>query len=155
MPMNKKQRFIFIYLLMNTVMCVSMSIAAPIVNTGHLTFTIFLVSLLESLVICNLSTVILRLPVIGEKLTMLLSGGDPASKAFGIWSAVVNATLNTICMNFFMTLINVGFRPEVFPAFLRGLPILEVVSVAVSLVVSPVAMKFAMKAGAEKGPAAE
>ena len=48
-----------------------------------------------------------------------------------------------------MTLINVGFTPAFFPAWLRGFPVLEIVAIAVSFVVAPLAMKIAMKADKE------
>ena len=35
--MNKKQNFIFTYLLMNTIMCVCMALTALLVNVGFLT----------------------------------------------------------------------------------------------------------------------
>ncbi len=147
--MNKKQNFIFTYVLMNTIMCICMALAALLVNVGFLTLPMFAVTLLEALVICNICTIVLRIPGLSFKGAMALSKGQPGSKSFVVWNGLYNATLNTICMNTFMTLINVGFTPAYFPAWLHGFPILEVVAIVVSFAVAPVAMKIAMKAGAK------
>lgn len=106
----------------------------------------FAVSFFEALVICNICTLVLRIPGLSFKGAMALSKGQPGSKAFVIWNGLFNATLNTICMNTFMTLINVGFQSAFFPAWLNGFPVLEIVAVVVSFVVAPVAMRIAMKA---------
>ena len=53
-------------------------------------------------------------------------------------------------MNTFMTLINVGFKPEYFFAWLGGFPVFEIVALAVSFVIAPIAMKIAMKAGVKE-----
>lgn len=150
--MNKKQSFIFTYCLMNTVMCVFMAITALLVNAGaaNITLPMFLVTLLEALVICNLCTLIFRIPGLSFKAASALSGGRPGSKAFTVWNGLFNATLNTICMNTIMTLINVGFNPAYFPAWLHGFPALELVAIIVSFAVAPVAMKLAMSAGADR-----
>ena len=140
--MNKKQSIIFTYGLMNTIMCVCMVITALLVNVGFITVPMFLVTLLEALVICNLCTLIFRTPKLCMAGAMKLSGGKPGSKAFTIWNGLLNATLNTIFMNTFMTLINVGFTPAYFPAWLHGFPALELVAVVVSFIVAPIAMKL-------------
>lgn len=140
--MNKKQSIIFTYGLMNTIMCVCMAITALLVNVGFITVPMFLVTLLEALVICNLCTLIFRTPKLCMAGAMKLSGGKPGSKAFTIWNGLLNATLNTIFMNTFMTLINVGFTPAYFPAWLHGFPALELVAVVVSFIVAPIAMKL-------------
>lgn len=147
--MNKKQNFIFVFLLMNTVMCICMAITALLVNVGFLTPPMLAVTLLEALLICNLCTVIFRIPALSFKGAMALSKGQPGSKAFTVWNGLLNATLNTFFMNTFMTLINVGFKPAYFPAWLHGFPALELVAVVVSFAVAPIAMKIAMKAGAK------
>ena len=147
--MNKKQSLIFTYVLMNTIMCIFMVIAALLVNVGFITLPMFAVTLVEALLICNISTLIIRTPKVSEKAAMALSKGRPGSKAFIFWNGLFNATINTICMNTFMTLINVGFTPAYFPAWLHGFPVLEVVAIVVSFAVAPVAMKIAMKAGAK------
>ena len=85
---------------------------------------------------------------------MALSGRKTGSMAFTIWNGLFNATLNTVFMNTFMTLINVGATPAYFPAWLHGFPALEVVAVAVSFVVAPIAMKIVM-AGGKSAPPAE
>ena len=147
--MTKKQSFIFTYLLMNTIMCICMATAALLVNVGFITLPMFLVTLLEALAICNICTLVLRIPTLSFKGAMALSKGNPGSKAFTIWNGLFNATLNTICMNTFMTLINVGFKPAYFPAWLHGFPVLEIVAIVVSFAVAPLAMKIAMKADKE------
>lgn len=148
--MNKKQNFIFTYLLMNTIMCVCMALTALLVNVGFLTLPMFAVTLLEALVICNLCTLVLRIPALSFKGAMALSKGRPGSPAFTVLNGLFNATLNTICMNTFMTLINVGFTPAFFPAWLHGFPALELVAIIVSFAVAPIAMKLAMSAGADR-----
>ena len=149
--MNRKQNVIFTYLLMNTIMCICMALTALLVNVGFLTLPMFAVTLLEALVICNLCTLILRIPTLSFKGAMALSKGRPGSPAFTVWNGLFNATLNTICMNTFMTLINLGFSPAFFPAWLHGFPALEAVAVAVSFIVAPIAMKIAIKAGSGAG----
>lgn len=142
--MTKKQNIVFVYGFMNTIMSASMSCAALLVNVGYLTWPMYLRSFLQALVICNACAVVFRVPWLGEKITMLIIR-DPSRKAFGTWSAIVNATLNTFFMTTFMTLVNVGFRMEYFAAWVHGIHILELVSVVVSLVASPIAMKIVMK----------
>ena len=73
---------------------------------------------------------------------MAASKGRPGSPAFTAVNGLMNATLNTFFMNTFMTLINVGFQPAYFPAWLHGFPVLEVVAVAVSFVAAPIGMKL-------------
>lgn len=75
--MNKKQSIIFTYGLMNTIMCVCMAITALLVNVGFITVPMFLVTLLEALVICNLCTLIFRTPKLCMAGAMKLSGGKP------------------------------------------------------------------------------
>lgn len=140
--MNRKQNLIFTFGLMIPIMCVCMATTALLVNVGFLTVPMFLITLLEALVICYLCTLIFRIPQVSEKAAMALSGGKPGSKAFIIWNGLLNATLNTFFMNTFMTLINVGFTPAYFPAWLHGFPALELVAVVVSFVVSPIALKL-------------
>lgn len=70
--MTKKQNFIFVYLLMNTIMCLAMSLAG--------------------------------------------------------------------------LLVNVGFRAAYFPAWWHAFPVMELVSVVVSLIAAPPAMKLARRA---------
>ena len=142
--MSKKQSIVFTYVLMNTIMCIRMAITALLVNVGFITLPMFLVTLVEALVICNLCTLIFRIPQLSFKAAMALSKGNPSSKAFSIWNGVCNATLNTLFMNTFMTLINVGFKPAYFPAWLHGFPALEIVAVVVSLIAAPFCMKFVM-----------
>ena len=140
--MNRKQNLVFTFGLMNTIMCICMAITALLVNVGFITVPMFLITLLEALVICNLCTLIFRIPQVSAKGAMALSGGKPGSKAFIIWNGLINATLNTFFMNTFMTLINVGFTPAYFPAWLHGFPALELVAVVVSFIVAPIAMKL-------------
>lgn len=140
--MTNKQRFIFNYLLMNTIMCIFMALAGLLVNVGYLTLPMYWMTLLQSLVICNLCTFLFRIPAMGERISLFLCGGDPSRKAFPIWMNVVNPTLNSFFMNTFMTLLNVGFRPEYFPAWLHSFPIMELVAVAVSFVAAPIAQKI-------------
>ena len=149
--MTKKQNMIFTFGIMNTIMSVAMSIAALLINVGFITIPMFVVTLAEALIICNLCTVIFRIPQISVKGSMALAKGNPESKAFIIWNGIFNATLNTICMNTFMTLINVGFTPAYFPAWLHGFPGLEIVAVVVSFIAAPIGRKIVMKSG-EKNP---
>ena len=148
--MTKKQSILFIYGLMNTAMCICMAAAALIVNVGFLTLPMYAVTLVQALIISNLCTFIFRLPGLSMRAAMRLSRGRPDSKVFSLWNGLFNATLNTLFLNTFMTLINVGAGPAYFPAWLHGFPALEVVAVVVSLVLAPFAMKLAMKIGAEK-----
>ena len=151
--MTKKQQAIFIYPLMNTLMSICMSITGLLVNAGFLTLPMFAVTFGESLVICNLCNLVFRLPKLGVMGAMALSGGKPESRAFGVWCDILNPTLNTLCMNTFMTLINVGFRPEYVSAWLHSFPIMELVAVAVSFLTSSWLRKLACKlAGEEKEP---
>lgn len=153
--MTKKQQIIFVYPLMNTLMSFCMSITGLLVNVGFLTFPMFAQTFLRSLVICNLSNLILRLPRLGFLGAMALSGGRPDSRAFGIWSDILNPTLNTLCMNTFMTLLNVGFRSEFFGAWIHGFPIMELVAVAVSFLTSGALRKLAVKLSGESAPIGE
>lgn len=154
--MSKKQNAVFTYGIMNTVMCVCMAATALIVNVGpaNIVPPMYLVTLVQALVICNLCTLIFRIPGISFRAAMALSGRKTGSMAFTIWNGLFNATLNTVFMNTFMTLINVGATPAYFPAWLHGFPALEVVAVAVSFVVAPIAMKIVM-AGGKSAPPAE
>lgn len=142
--MSKKQSAIFTYGIMNTVMCVCMAATALIVNVGlaNIVVPMYLVTLVQALVICNLCTLIFRIPGLSFRAAMALSGGKPGSGAFNLWNGVCNATLNTIFMNTFMTLINVGAVPAYPAAWLHGFPALEVVAVVVSLIVAPIGMKL-------------
>lgn len=142
--MTQKQEHIFVYLFMNTIMCLCMALAGLLVNAGFVTLPMYLVTLLESLIICNLTTFLFRTPQLGFFLSSKLSG-SPERKSFSFWNGVVNATLNSIYMNTFMTLINVGFRPEYFPAWAHSFPIMELVSVVVSLVAAPFATRIVKK----------
>ena len=142
--MTKKQNLVFVYLFMNTIMCLCMALAGLLVNVGFVTLPMYLITLLQSLIICNLTTFLFRTPQLGFFLSSKLSGG-PEKKSFSFWNGVVNATLNSIYMNTFMTLLNVGFRPEYFPAWAHSFPIMELVSVIVSLVTAPLAMKIVKK----------
>ncbi len=142
--MTKRQDRIFVYFFMNTIMCLCMALAGLLVNVGFVTLPMYLITLLQSLIICNLTTFLFRTPQLGFFLSSKLSGG-PEKKSFSFWNGVVNATLNSIYMNTFMTLLNVGFRPEYFPAWAHSFPIMELVSVIVSLVAAPPAMKFVKK----------
>ena len=142
--MSKKQNIIFTYVLMNTIMCICMALAALLVNVGFLTLPMFAVTLLQALVICNICTFVLRIPGVSFKGAMALSKGRSDSKSFVIWNGLLNATINTVCMNTFMTLINVGFQSAFFPAWLHCFPVLEVVAVVVSFAAAPVAMKITM-----------
>lgn len=151
--MTKKQNAVFTYGIMNTVMCICMATAALLVNVGapNITAPMFLVTLVEALVICNVCTLLFRTPVVSLKTAMAASKHRPGSPAFVIVNGLMNATLNTIFMNTFMTLINVGFRPAFFPAWLHGFPVLEIVAVVVSFIVAPIAMKIVVpKGGAAK-----
>ena len=65
--MTKKQNMIFTFGIMNTIMCVAMSIAALLINVGFITIPMFVVTLAEALIICNLCTVIFRIPQISVK----------------------------------------------------------------------------------------
>ena len=154
--MSKKQNAVFTYGIMNTVMCVCMAATALIVNVGpaNIVPPMYLVTLVQALVICNLCTLIFRIPGISFRAAMALSGRKTGSMGFTIWNGLFNATLNTVFMNTFMTLINVGATPAYFPAWLHGFPALEVVAVAVSFVVAPIAMKIVM-AGGKSAPPAE
>ena len=154
--MSKKQNAVFTYGIMNTVMCVCMAATALIVNVGpaNIVPPMYLVTLVQALVICNLCTLIFRIPGISFRAAIALSGRKTGSMAFTIWNVLFNATLNTVFMNTFMTLINVGATPAYFPAWLHGFPALEVVAVAVSFVVAPIAMKIVM-AGGKSAPPAE
>ena len=142
--MSKKQSAVFTYGIMNTVMCVCMAATALIVNVGpaNIVPPMYLVTLVQALVICNLCTLIFRIPGISFRAAMALSGRKPGSMAFTIWNGLFNATLNTVFMNSIMTLINVGITPAYFPAWLHGFPALEVVAVAVSFVVAPIGMRI-------------
>ena len=142
--MTKKQNLIFVYFFMNTIMCICMALAGLLVNVGFVTLPMYLVTLLQSLIICNLTTFFFRTPDLGFFLSAKISGG-PEKKSFSFWNGVVNATLNSIYMNTFMTLLNVGFRPEYFAAWAHSFPIMELVSVIVSLVAAPPAMKLVKK----------
>ena len=150
MKMNRKQHFIFIYLLMNTIMSFCMTLSALLVNVGFITWPMFGETIVQSLIICNVSNAVLRLPTLGEKITRMLCRGRENTKAFPLCNSIVCATLNTLCMNTFMTLLKVGPNPAYFPAWLHGIPPLEIVSVVVSVVVSPWAVRFALWAGREK-----
>lgn len=138
--MTKKQNIIFVYGFMNTIMSATMSCAALLVNAGFLTGPMYLKSFLQAILICNACAIVFRVPRLGEKITLLITRGNYESRAFGTWSAIVNGTLNTFFMTTFMTLVNVGFRVEYFAAWANGILILELVSVAVSLIASPIAM---------------
>ena len=120
--MSKKQNAVFTYGIMNTVMCVCMAATALIVNVGpaNIVPPMYLVTLVQALVICNLCTLIFRIPGISFRAAMALSGRKPGSMAFTIWNGLFNATLNTVFMNTIMTLINVGITPAYFPAWLHG-----------------------------------
>lgn len=148
--MTRKQNIIFVYGLMNTAMCICMAATALIVNVGFLTLPMFIVTLAQALIICNLCTLIFRIPGLSSRVALVLSGGKPDSRAFSIWNGLLNATLNTFFMNTFMTLINVGASPAYFPAWLHGFPALEVVAVAVSLVLAPFAAKLALSVDSDK-----
>lgn len=148
--MNKKQSAIFTYAFMNTIMCIFMSITALLVNVGFMTVPMFLVTFVEALVICNICTLIFRIPTLSFKGAMALSGGNPGSRAFTICNGILNATLNTFFMNTFMTLINVGFKPVYFPAWLHGFPFLEIVAVVVSFIAAPIGMKLIAGRAAEE-----
>lgn len=142
--MSKKQSVIFTYGIMNTVMCICMATTALIVNVGlaNIIPPMFFVTLVQALIICNLCTLIFRIPGLSFRAAMALSGGKPGSGVFNICNGVCNATLNTIFMNTFMTLINVGPVPAYLAAWLHGFPALEVVAVVVSLIVAPIGMKL-------------
>ena len=142
--MTKKQNRIFVFGFMNTIMSATMSCAALLVNVGFFTLPMYLKTFLQALIICNGCAIVFRVPLLGEKITGLIVK-DPTRPAFGRWSAAVNGTLNTFFMTTFMTLINVGFRIEYFAAWVHGIHILELVSVAVSLMASPIAMKIVQK----------
>ena len=142
--MTRKQDRIFVYLFMNTIMCLCMALAGLLVNVGFVTLPMYLVTLLQSLIICNLTTLLFRTPQLGAFLSAKISGG-PQKKSFSIWNGIVNATLNSLYMNTFMTLISVGFRPAYFAAWAHSFPIMELVSVAVSLAAAPPAMKLVKK----------
>ncbi len=154
--MSKKQSAIFTYGIMNTVMCVCMAATALIVNVGlaNIVVPMYLVTLVQALVICNLCTLIFRIPGLSFRAAMALSGGKPGSPAFTVWNGLFNATLNTVFMNTFMTLINVGFTPAYFPAWIHGFPALEVVAVVVSFVIAPIGMRI-VTGGKKPGPDAE
>lgn len=144
--MSKKQNLVFVFAFMNTTMCLCMSIAGLLVNAGFITLPMFLVTFGESLVICNVCAVVLRIPQQGEWISKKLCGGRVESRWFGLfWMPVVNGTLNSFWMTTFMTLINVGFCREYFAAWAHGAPVMELVSVIVSLVTSPPLMKLAQK----------
>lgn len=145
--MTRKQERIFVFAFMNTIMSFCMTITGLVVNHAPLTLPVFGITLAESLLICNVCNLVLRIPAVCNRLSFALTGGNPASKAFGIWNAILNATANTLCMNTFMTLINVGPNAAFFPAWLGGLPIFEAVSIVVSLVASPPAMRAAKRLG--------
>ena len=148
--LTRKQNIIFVYGLMNTAMCICMAATALIVNVGFLTLPMFVVTFVQALIICNLCTLIFRIPRLSSRVALVLSGGKPDSRAFSIWNGLLNATLNTFFMNTFMTLINVGASPAYFPAWIHGFPALEVVAVAVSLVLAPFAVKLVMSIGTAK-----
>lgn len=78
--MNKKQSVIFTYGIMNTVMCLCMAATALIVNVGlsNINPPMFLVTLAQTLIICNLSTLVFRIPGLSFRAAMALSGGKPA-----------------------------------------------------------------------------
>lgn len=145
--MTKRQERIFVFAFMNTIMSVCMSVTGLIVNGAPLTLPVFGVTLAQSLVICNACNLVFRIPAVCNRLSMALSGGDPGSKAFAVWNPILNATANTLCMNTFMTLINVGPNAAYFPAWLSGLPIFEAVSIAVGLIAAPLSMKAARRLG--------
>ena len=154
--MSKKQNAVFTYGIMNTVMCVCMAATALIVNVGpaNIVPPMYLVTLVQALVICNLCTLIFRIPGISFRAAMALSGRKPGSMAFTIWNGLFNATLNTVFMTTTMTLINVAIPPAYFPAWLHGFPALEVVAVAVSFVVAPIGMRI-VTGGKKPGTDAE
>lgn len=62
--MTKKQSIIFTYGLMNTAMCLCMATTALIVNVGFLTLPMFVVTFVQALIICNLCTLIFRIPAL-------------------------------------------------------------------------------------------
>ena len=78
--MSKKQSVIFTYGIMNTVMCIFMAATALIVNVGpaNITPPMYLVTLVQALVICNLSTLIFRIPGLSFRAAMALSGKNQA-----------------------------------------------------------------------------
>ena len=142
--MTRKQNLIFVYCFMNTIMSLCMALAGLLVNAGFVTLPMYLIAAVESLAICNITTLLFRTPDLGFFLSAKLSGG-PETKSFPFWNGIVNAVLNSFYMNTFMTLINVGFRPEYFPAWAHGFPILTLVSITVSLIAAPPSMKFVKK----------
>jgi len=142
--MTKKQELIFVYVFMNTIMCICMTVAGLLVNAGFITLPMFAITLLESLVICNLTTLLFRTPRLGSFLASKISGG-PEKKSFGFWNGFVNASLNSIYMNTFMTLLNVGFRVEFFFAWAHSFLIMWLVSEVVSIVSSPIAIRIVKK----------
>lgn len=142
--MSNRQRNILTYVFMNTIMCICTAATALLVNVGTLTLPMYVVTLLEALIICNLCTLIFRIPSLSIRAAMALGRGDPSSKAVTALNGLFNATLNNFFMNTFMTLINVGFRSAYFPAWLHGFPVLELVAVIVSFVVAPIASKIVL-----------
>jgi hypothetical protein len=140
---NKKFT-IAITLFMNTVMCVFMALTALLVNVGYITPVMFLVTFLEAMIICNLATVIFRIPKFSAIVAMKLAKGKIDSKVFKIFNGLLQATINTLILNTCMTLINVGFAPIYWLAWLRGFPALEIVAIAASFAFTPIAVKFAL-----------
>lgn len=143
--MTRRQAFVFQYPLMNTVMSACMALAGLIVNVGVVTWQSYLVTFLQSLVICNVCNFVFQLPRFGQWLMLKLSGNQPDSLAFRVWGGIVNPTLNSLCMNTFMTLLAVGFTPAYIPAWLHGFLPLELVSLVVSFFAMPLCRKIAMK----------
>lgn len=140
--MTRKQQNVFTYLIMNTIMCTCMSMTALLVSGAHFTIRLYGTTLLQSLVICNLCTLLFRVPLLAETFALRASGYERESRKFVFCSGIANATINTFFMNTFMTLLNVGFCPAFFGAWLRAFPALEIVSVVVAFTASPIAAKW-------------
>lgn len=142
--MTKKQAVIFNYLFMNTLMCICMTLASLLVNVGFLTLPMYFSALLQALVVNNICTFVFRIPKLGELISLAIMK-SPERRGFGPVTGCVFATLNTLFMTTFMTLLNVGPNAAYFPAWGLGFVAMEPVSVLVSLVAAEPLKKLAMK----------
>lgn len=142
--MTKKQAIIFNHLFMNTLMCLCMTLASLLVNVGFVTLPMYGSALLQALVVNNLCTLVFRIPKLGEAVSIAIMK-SPERRGFGVVTGCVFATLNTVFMTTFMTLLNVGPNAAYFSAWGIGFLAMEPVSVAVSLAAAEPLKKLAMK----------
>lgn len=127
---------------MGIILCIALSLVVLLLH-NNLGLEPFVLSFLTSFAVSYTVSDLLPVKDIGDKLPKRL-GLKEGTLAFFMISTFISVFVMILLVSFLLVLLNVGFKPFLFAAWLSTFPILLLVCYVIELFTLPIAVKTAI-----------